>query len=1023
MVGPTSADGIAQPLADELIRQGLIDRLDQRWNKPLTLVAAPGGYGKTRALAQAVRHNEEDPVGIEFYVRLRPSHADARRLGDALLDALGATIERSSDEHALVERIVDELASFSPTKVVLIVDDLHVLTEAPEALALLVEVLRSLPTNSHLVLAGRKLPELPLARLEADDGVVRVSDSDLVFSDAEISELAERHAIAPDVLEELAGWPALVRLAVAVGKSGPHEYLMQEVVKDLPKEVVRALTVASYAGHADAELFDDCGIEVSPAQLGDLVPMVDVLPTGAVQPHALWSDVLGETDLGVDELPQFVAEITVWHGRYQRHDDAILLATSHEAPALARRALMGALNGADTNLNAFSTGRWLELFGGGDDVAIDDAELLLLRGLHGRLAYGPGSGDDDVAAALALFHDRNDAHGEACASVEHAFRGFLAGDVGPVLDAVARSPRLVERGVETLRPLGELTNAVICELSGDFSTALDHAYRAVGPQMSQEFAELALRHRALLSFLVGDGDGATTASGQLLALAPTARNDQLDKLVRFANGDIADVVADWSEIRYGESGNKREDFGHGVISVFIDACLGFTPDLTMARTAAWDRRRERIQLALCEWSARVMAGDEDEANGRLIAEVEELGLEDPLLLGEVRRFPISCYVAVPAVRGYFDDPELTPPLGDYHRKRLAIGRILVALRAGDPPDWASYETTPGETISSMALPWSVELACGLVLHDETRGLELADALFTASGASAQPWLRLLAEGDSAVGAGAQRLLAMLPSPPSDITTIITQGAVALRRQDPAQQVTRQRVRQLLALLVLRGSVSRDSAMAALWPDKDIVKARNNFRITLSHLRDELEPGRLSGEPSYHLRVRGDQVVLHESEFLRSDLWDIRAELAKADAAAVIGDRSSRVAALTRIAELWIPPLFVDLADIIGLEAEVAGLAGQLRGATLEAAEAYLSDGRFDDSQRLGRKLLDADPYDERAHAIVIASYLDNEQVAPAREAISGCLAALGELGVEPSSATAMLMRRAQHDEIGSRQSA
>ncbi len=106
MAIPTSADDIARPLSDEIVRSRVTELLDERWRRSLTLMAAPGG-------SQAVRSNEEDPVGIEFYVRLRPAHTDAARLGSALLGALGVRYERHTDESSLVERILDQFASMS----------------------------------------------------------------------------------------------------------------------------------------------------------------------------------------------------------------------------------------------------------------------------------------------------------------------------------------------------------------------------------------------------------------------------------------------------------------------------------------------------------------------------------------------------------------------------------------------------------------------------------------------------------------------------------------------------------------------------------------------------------------------------------------------------------------------------------------------------------------------------------------------------------------------------------------------
>jgi len=57
------------------------------------------------------------------------------------------------------------------------------------------------------------------------------------------------------------------------------------------------------------------------------------------------------------------------------------------------------------------------------------------------------------------------------------------------------------------------------------------------------------------------------------------------------------------------------------------------------------------------------------------------------------------------------------------------------------------------------------------------------------------------------------------------------------------------------------------------------------------------PDRRSGEPSCHLRQRGHLILLHRSEHLRVDVWQMRSGLLAAEAAHVSGDRSVRLAAL------------------------------------------------------------------------------------------------------------------------------
>jgi LuxR family transcriptional regulator, maltose regulon positive regulatory protein len=81
---------VPRPLDAELPRLRLADRLRARWCRPITLVTAGAGFGKTTALAQAVRANLLEPQGVDAWVTCGPGHEDAVRLATAILHAFGA---------------------------------------------------------------------------------------------------------------------------------------------------------------------------------------------------------------------------------------------------------------------------------------------------------------------------------------------------------------------------------------------------------------------------------------------------------------------------------------------------------------------------------------------------------------------------------------------------------------------------------------------------------------------------------------------------------------------------------------------------------------------------------------------------------------------------------------------------------------------------------------------------------------------------------------------------------------------
>ena len=99
--------------------------------------------------------------------------------------------------------------------------------------------------------------------------------------------------------------------------------------------------------------------------------------------------------------------------------------------------------------------------------------------------------------------------------------------------------------------------------------------------------------------------------------------------------------------------------------------------------------------------------------------------------------------------------------------------------------------------------------------------------------------------------------ARVPFPPDVTTRIEVLGPLRLlvdgEPVDRPEQ-RRARVRELLALLVVFGSVGRERAMDLLWPDLSAADAARNLRVTLTYLRRWLEPERGRGEAGFHLRV-------------------------------------------------------------------------------------------------------------------------------------------------------------------------
>jgi ATP/maltotriose-dependent transcriptional regulator MalT len=160
----------------------------------LTLLSAPAGSGKTTLLTLWNLSAAEDRPFA--WLSLDASDNDPVRFWSGVLEALrtvvpgagavaeGALLSPGSDlRDVVVPLLVNEAVGWHQP-VVLVLDDLHVVTDAAVH-ASLSHLIERLPYTLQLAIATRTDPDLPLGRLRARGQLVEVRAGHLRFSDAE----------------------------------------------------------------------------------------------------------------------------------------------------------------------------------------------------------------------------------------------------------------------------------------------------------------------------------------------------------------------------------------------------------------------------------------------------------------------------------------------------------------------------------------------------------------------------------------------------------------------------------------------------------------------------------------------------------------------------------------------------------------------------------------------------------------------------------------------------------------------
>jgi LuxR family maltose regulon positive regulatory protein len=273
-----------------LARPHLMERLNRAVDRPLVVISAPAGWGKTTLVASWAQQVGR-PVG---WISLDEGDNDLARFWSHLIAAL-QQIRQGVGEAALLwfhtqeappvearlTLLVNDLA-LAGEPFVLTMDDVHCIRSpvVHDSLAFFVE---HLPPNVHLIMTSRSDLPLPLSRWRASRRLVEIDSQDLRFATAESAEFLEKVMGLDLTLEQVTalvdhteGWVAGLQLAALAlqrmpsqqgsenfdqfigslggGSSYIFEYLCEEVLARQEPEIQEFLLKTSVLERLSGEL-------------------------------------------------------------------------------------------------------------------------------------------------------------------------------------------------------------------------------------------------------------------------------------------------------------------------------------------------------------------------------------------------------------------------------------------------------------------------------------------------------------------------------------------------------------------------------------------------------------------------------------------------------------------------------------------------------------------------------------------------------------------------------------------------
>jgi LuxR family transcriptional regulator, maltose regulon positive regulatory protein len=204
-----------------VVRTGLVNRL-RASRCPLITVVGPAGYGKTTLLSHWAERDRRS------FAWLSPDEGDDDP--GVLLRYVAAALHREGavpDTMATLPRLALAL-SHASAPIVLVLDDLQ-FVRSRESGDLIATLERHMPEGSTLALAGRTLPDLPIARSRVAGRLLELGATDLAFGRREAQLLlraAQLELDEADLMELMSrteGWAAGLHLAGLFLQGGPGQ--------------------------------------------------------------------------------------------------------------------------------------------------------------------------------------------------------------------------------------------------------------------------------------------------------------------------------------------------------------------------------------------------------------------------------------------------------------------------------------------------------------------------------------------------------------------------------------------------------------------------------------------------------------------------------------------------------------------------------------------------------------------------------------------------------------------------------
>lgn len=225
-------------------RHQLVEALAKAAESKLTLIVAGPGYGKTGLLSLYVTQTPNESFA---YLSLSRAEADPNVFVQALARALvkSGALPDSHAPSAAADAL--EEASLHCKKLTLILDSFEAVDDSAEIRSLVTTIGRSLPDNTHLIIASRVMPSIKLGMLMQDMSIIgqnsfKLTDEEILglFAQGAPSEAAPvRTDLLKKVKTATGGWLTGARLYAQLLSTAPTTNEADEQLDEILSDYFR----------------------------------------------------------------------------------------------------------------------------------------------------------------------------------------------------------------------------------------------------------------------------------------------------------------------------------------------------------------------------------------------------------------------------------------------------------------------------------------------------------------------------------------------------------------------------------------------------------------------------------------------------------------------------------------------------------------------------------------------------------------------------------------------------------------